>query len=102
DDGRRIGARGLTNDVDGDAPAPRLELLDRCRPEGVRRREQHLPTVALQGGGELGGGGRLPRAVDAEHEHDARPRVEVERLGGGPERVRQEAAEEWSELIGAR
>ncbi|HXD95320.1 MAG TPA: hypothetical protein VN646_02170 [Candidatus Acidoferrum sp.] len=60
-----------------------------------------MTPVGLERGRELGAGRGLAGAVDAEHEDDARPSVEGQRLGRA-ERVEQEAAKHRSKLTGAR
>ena len=66
-------------DLDVDALAPALELLDRGRAEGVGGGQDHALARPLQRGGQLGRGRGLARAVDAEQQHDGGPMIEVER-----------------------
>ena len=51
---------------------PDLELADGAGAVGVGRREQHLPALALEPARELGGGGGLAGAVDADQQDDRR------------------------------
>ena len=55
-----------------DAPAEHAQLLDRGRALEVGRDEQRLEALALELAGELRGGGRLPRTLEAAHHHDGR------------------------------
>ena len=73
DDGQRGDPRLL---------AQHLQLLLRRRPARIERGHQHLQLVALgQPPGDLGGGRRLARALQADqHQRHRRRRVEVDRL----------------------
>ena len=73
DDRQRVDAGLLAEDA---------ELLLRGRAARVERGHQHLALVALgEALGDLGGGGRLARALEADqHERHRRRGVEVDRL----------------------
>src|SRR5262249_22883033 len=102
DDRGWIGARRLADDLDADALAPALELLDGRGAECVGRGEQDALARPLERRGQLRGGRRLAGAVHPEQQHDRRLVIQVKRLGGRRQRVDQEAAEERPELSGAR
>ena len=101
-DGGGIRAGRLANDVHADPRSPRLELLDRRGPKRVGGCQQHLLAVAAQLRGQLRAGRRLARAVDAEHQDDGRPMVEIEGLGRRCQHFGEKSAEERSELLGSR
>ena len=62
------------DDRRADAVAPDLQLLDRGGAEGVAGGEQHAIILLLQPMAELADGGRLARAVDADHQDHVRTR----------------------------
>ena len=77
--GRRIRAARRADEVGARPLRPDLELLlGRCA-ERVGRADEHGATVLAELAGELADGRRLPGAVDADDEDDARARVERER-----------------------
>ncbi len=82
--------------VDADLPAENGELLLRGRPLHVERGHQHLAPVALeQALGDLRGGGRLARALQADqHDRDRRGRVEIDRLRFAAQRLHQRVVDD--------
>ena len=90
--------------VDIRLAAEHRELLLRGRAGDVERRHQHLLALALgQALGELGGGRRLARALQADH-HDHRGRADLEvQLGGfGPERLDQRVVDDLDDHLARR
>ena len=96
-----IGARGLAHDLDVDAPTPGFQLLDGGGPERIGGGQDDVATVGLECGGQLGARGRLARAVDAQHQQDARACIERQGLGLS-ERVDEEPSQQGAKLIGPR
>ena len=87
----RVLAQNDRQRVDADLPAQNRELLLRRRALHVERSHQHLAFVAIgKALGDLGGGRRLARALEADqHDRDRRRRVEVDRLRFAAERLDQ-------------
>ncbi len=77
------------------------ELLDRGRPVQIAGDEQRGASLLFQVGGELGGGGCLAGAVQADHE-DARGLVEIERAGVAAEERGQLVMENLHDLLAGR
>ena len=68
--------------VDADLRAEDRELLHRRRAAGVERGHQHALALALlQALGELGGGGGLARALQADHQDRRRRAVDAQLPG---------------------
>ena len=61
-----IAARRARHAGHAEPIGPDLELADGAGAIGIGRGEQHLPAFALEPPGELGGGGGLAGAVDAD------------------------------------
>ena len=95
-DGDRVLARNDRQRVDADLLAEHRELLLRRRTLHVERGHQHLAPVALgEALGDLGGGRRLARALQADqHDRDRRRGVEVDRLGFAAERLDQRVVDD--------
>ena len=87
----------------GLAPEHR-QLLLRRRAGDVERGHQHPLALALrQALGELGGGGRLARALEADHhDHGRRIDVEVELGGLGAERLDQGVVDDLDDHLARR
>ena len=73
----RVPGRGAV-DRDVEALAQRLELLDGGRPIEVGRDQQRLAALAHDPARQLGRGGRLARALQADHGDDRRRAVVAE------------------------
>ncbi len=93
-----IGAGPLADNLRAGAPAPLLELLDGRGPEGVGRGQEHALPGLREGGGELAGARGLARAIDAQHEHHARPRLQLERRRRPRERLFEELSQEGTKI----
>ncbi len=78
-DGGRIAAAGRPDVVRTGPLSPDLQLLTGGRAKRVRRGDDDVALVFPQAKGELADGRRLARAVDADHEHDARSVVDGQR-----------------------
>jgi hypothetical protein len=78
-------ARGSAVDRDVHCLAERLELVGGGRPIGVGGDEERTPSRSDEMAGELGGGRRLARALEADHRDDRRVAGEVERAVAGTE-----------------
>ena len=59
DDGRGIAAFWTRDDRHSDPVGPHFQLLDRCRTEGIARREEHAIILLQEQVRELGDGGRF-------------------------------------------
>ena len=83
DDPGGVAAFLAGDDRRADALAPDLQLLDRGGAEGVAGGEQDAIILLLQPMAELADGGRLARAVDADHQDDvgAGKAPDFQRLG---------------------
>ncbi len=67
--------------VDADLPGQNRQLLHSGRAVGVQGRQQHPLAVALfQPLGQLGGGRRLTRALQTDHQNGRRRVVDLQRL----------------------
>ena len=62
----------LCNDRNIVALAPHLKLLNRCRTEGIARRQHHRFTLLLELTRQLADGGGFTHAVDADHQNNER------------------------------
>ncbi len=72
-DGGGVAIRGAIDHGDAEALGPHLELLDGGGAEGVGGGEHDLASLVMEELGELGGGGGLAGAIDADDEHHLRP-----------------------------
>jgi hypothetical protein len=70
---RRVGSVGSRNDRDLQPLAPEFDLLNRRRAEGVARRQQGGLPARLDQVRQLGGGGGLAGAVDADNRYHRQP-----------------------------
>src|SRR5436309_1026217 len=97
--GRVVVPRGM--DRYAELPGERLELRHGRRPVDVDRRQVRGASALLaKVPRELGGGGRLARAVETdEHHHDGRRPAEVERRGRAAERPHQLAVDQLDEVL---
>ena len=73
DDGARVGALLVRDDLGADAVAPLVHLLDGGGAEGVGGGDDHLRVVLSVGVGELADARGLAGAVDADDEDDGGP-----------------------------
>ena len=71
-DRRRIGPVGLGYYRYVEPFSPDLQLLYRCRAEGVTCRQHYRPAGSLEPGGQLGRGGGLTHPVHPHHQDDER------------------------------
>ena len=88
----RVGAGLVAEDGHVDLAAEGAQLLDGGRALEVGADEQRVAALALEPAGELGGVGRLARALEAGHEHDRR-------RPGGVGDLEALAAEEGGQLL---
>ena len=79
DDRRRVCALVLPDDIHMCALRPDLELIRRRRAERVRRAEEYLLALTAALICDLADGRGLANAVDADHQHHGRPRIEPQR-----------------------
>ena len=95
DDGQR---------VDADLTAEHGELLLRGGTLHVERGHEHLALHAVaQTLGDLGGGGGLARALQADHHDcDGRRGVEIDGIGGGAERLDQHIVDDLDDHLTGR
>ena len=97
-DRHRILAGDDRQGVDADLGAEDGELLHRGRAAGVERGHQHpLALALLPAAGELGGGGGLARALQADHQHRGGGRVDPER-GAAASPARTRTSSSWTIL----
>ena len=87
-----------------DLRAERGELLLRGGAVDVERGHHHpLRPALLEALGDLGGGGRLARALQPDHHHDrGRRDVEVELAGIGAEHLDQRVVDDLDDLLPRR
>ena len=79
DHGRRVGTRALADDRRPRPAPPLLELLDRRGPERVGGRKQDALARCAERRRQLARARGFARAVDPQHQDDARRSVHVER-----------------------
>ena len=82
DHGGRVAALLVADDVSPGALRPDAQLLGSGGTEGIPGAEQDALALGLQLGGDLADGGGLAHAVDAHHQDDGGPGVQLE--GGIP------------------
>jgi hypothetical protein len=101
DDGARVGALRLADDLGLSALGPNFELLDGGGAEGVGSAEQDGFAVVLQALGEFADGGGFAGAVDADHHDDPRRLIGLhQRAFGGFEHTEQVFLDELAEFRG--
>ena len=101
-DGDRVLALDDGERVDADLAAEDFELFHGRGAVDVERGHQHALAVAvLEALGELGGGGGLARALQADHEDRGRRVVDFQRAGvlGPGERVDQRVVDDLDDLL---
>ena len=97
----RVLARNDRQRVDADLLTEHRELLLRGRALDVERGHQHFSPVAFgEALGDLGGGGGLARALQADqHDRDRGRRVEVDRLGFAAERLDERVVDDLDDHL---
>src|SRR6185437_17180029 len=95
------GAVGVHGDIE--LLAEGLELVDGGRAVDVAGDETRRPILALELPGKLGRGGRLPRALEADHHDDGgRDRAELESLAPLAEHGGELVVDDLDELLTGR
>ena len=90
--------------IDADLLAEHRELLHRRRTAGVERGHQRLaPHLLAEAPRDLGGGGGLAGALQADH-HDRHRRrgIEIDRIGGGAERLDELVVDDLDDHLAGR